>query len=166
MENYGNNFKLILQTYPRYLLFYPTELQNRFIQNRFPSNKLKQEQLRNKKCFFCCSETIGSRNLFHYAIRSYINERKSIDNFNDNDLEEIIQSKNALKNAEALKNTNQDATKTNNIAENNPVQQKISMVDLETALSYMLRREIPRIKHIQGESYDALLHWLNVLVKV
>jgi hypothetical protein len=65
-----------------------------------------------------------------------------------------------------LKNSNQDATKTNNIAENNPVQQKISMVDLETALSYMLRREIPRIKQIQGESYDALLHWLNVLVKV
>jgi len=65
-----------------------------------------------------------------------------------------------------LKNSNQDATETNNIAENNPVQQKISMVDLETALSYMLRREIPRIKQIQGESYDALLHWLNVLVKV
>ncbi len=40
------------------------------------------------------------------------------------------------------------------------------MLDLETALSYMLRREIPRIKQIQGETYDALVHWLNVLVKV
>ncbi len=40
------------------------------------------------------------------------------------------------------------------------------MVDLETALSYMLRREIPRIKEIQGEIYDTLVHWLIILNKV
>lgn len=44
--------------------------------------------------------------------------------------------------------------------------QKLSMVDFETALSYMLRREIPRTKEIQGEIYDALVHWLIVLTKV
>jgi hypothetical protein len=113
-----------------------------------------------KKQFCYSSDIIGSRNLFYYAIRSYINERKSIDNFDDKDLQDIIQSKNALKNADALKNSNQDAVKANNPAE------KLNMVDLETALSYMLRREIPRIKLIQGENYDALIHWLDVLVKV
>ena len=44
--------------------------------------------------------------------------------------------------------------------------QRINMVDLETALSYMLRREIPRIQEIQHETFDALVHWLNVLVQV
>ena len=89
-----------------------------------------------------------------------------IDNFDDKDLEDIIQSKNALKNAEALKNSKQDTVKENNPADNNIAQEKLNMVDLETALSYMLRREIPRLKLIQGETFDALLHWLNVLVKV
>jgi hypothetical protein len=40
------------------------------------------------------------------------------------------------------------------------------MMDLEAALSYMLRREIPRIKELRGEVYDALVHWLIVLTKV
>ncbi len=52
------------------------------------------------------------------------------------------------------------------MVEKNIVHPKISMVDLETALSYMLRREIPRIKEIQGATYDALLHWMHVLTKV
>ncbi len=65
-----------------------------------------------------------------------------------------------------MKNSNQDVVESNNIAENDIVQQKVNMVDLETALSYMLRREISRMKQIQGETYDALVHWLNVLVKV
>ena len=112
------------------------------------------------------SENIGSRNLFNYAIRSYIHERKSIDNFDDRDLEEIIHSKNALKNAETLKKSNSNDKETNEVVEKNTLHQKINMVDLETALSYMLRREIPRIKEIQGEAYDTLLHWLHVLTKV
>jgi hypothetical protein len=75
-------------------------------------------------------------------------------------------SKNALKNAEILKNSNQDNKEINDGTEENISQQKVNMLDMETALSYMLRREIPRMKQIQGEPYDALVHWLNVLVKV
>lgn len=52
------------------------------------------------------------------------------------------------------------------MVEKNTIQQKVNMLDLETALSYMLRREIPRIKEIRGEVYDALVHWLIVLTKV
>jgi hypothetical protein len=43
---------------------------------------------------------------------------------------------------------------------------KVNMMDLETGLSYMFRREIPQMKEIQGESYDSLLQWLTVLTKV
>jgi len=116
--------------------------------------------------FFYSSENIGSRNLFNYAIRSYIHERKCIDNFDDRDLEEIILSRNALKNAETLKKSTLNEKETNDVVEKNSAHQKINMVDLETALSYMLRREIPRIKEIQGATYDALLHWMHVLTKV
>lgn len=43
---------------------------------------------------------------------------------------------------------------------------KINMFDIETGLSYMLRGEISRMKQIQGEPYDALVNWLNILAKV
>ena len=94
----------------------------------------------------------------NYAIRSYVHKSKCIDNFDDRDLEEIIHSKNALKKSE-VKGTKEVQGA---VVEN----QKLNMVDLETALSYMLRREVPRIKMIYGETYDALLHWLIVLTKV
>lgn len=94
----------------------------------------------------------------NYAIRTYIHEKKAIENFDDNDLEEIIESKNALNNAEAIKNENKPNVDID--------EQKINMLDLETALSYMLRKEIPRMKEIQGDAYDSLIHWINVLVKV
>jgi len=94
----------------------------------------------------------------NYAIRTYIHEKKAIENFDDNDLEEIIESKNALNNAETIKNENKPNVDID--------EQKINMLDLETALSYMLRKEIPRMKEIQGDSYDSLIHWINVLVKV
>lgn len=104
--------------------------------------------------------------MFNYAIRSYIHQRKSIDNFDDRDLEEIIVSRNALKETDG----NKDAIQANNriipLANSNIDFKKVNMVDMETALSYMLRREIPRTKQIQGETYDALVHWLNILVKV
>ena len=122
--------------------------------------------MEQKHLIFYCSGIIGSRNIFNYAIRLYIQDRQSIDNFDDRDLEEIIASKNALKNAQAIKDSNRDKKDTNNAAENNAIGKKVNMVDLETALSYMLRREIPRMKQIQGEAYDALVHWMNVLVKV
>ncbi|CAF1198762.1 unnamed protein product [Adineta steineri] len=111
------------------------------------------------------NENMGSRNLFNYAIRSYIHEKKCIDDFNDRDLEEIIHSKNALKNADKLKISDTDEKKPDDVVETSTTSEKLSMVDLETALSYMLRREIPRIKEIQREAYDALLHWLTVLIK-
>jgi len=94
----------------------------------------------------------------NYAIRTYIHEKKAIENFDDNDLEEIIESKNALNNAETIKNENKPNVDID--------EQKINMLDLETALSYMLRKEIPRMKEIQGDAYDSLIHWINVLVKV
>ncbi|CAF1622204.1 unnamed protein product [Adineta ricciae] len=103
------------------------------------------------------NENLGSRNLLNYAIRSYVHKSKCIDNFDDRDLEEIIHSKNALKKSE-VKGTNE--------VQGAAVENKnLNMVDLETALSYMLRREVPRIKMIYGETYDALLHWLIVLTK-
>lgn len=89
-----------------------------------------------------------------------------IDNFDDRDLEEIIHSKNALKNAENMKKNMQDNKETNDQVTTNSPSSKITMVDLETALSYMLRREVPRIKIIKDETYDALVHWLTVLSKV
>ena len=110
------------------------------------------------------SENIGSRNLFNYAIRSYVHQRKCLDNFDDRDLEEIIVSKNALKSSQAVKKSEEKAP--SEVAMADAANQKLSMVDLETALSYMLRREIPRMKEIQSEAYDALLHWLTVLTKV
>lgn len=94
----------------------------------------------------------------NYAIRTYVHEKKAIENFDDNDLEEIIESKNALNNAETIKNENKPNVDID--------EQKINMLDLETALSYMLRKEIPRMKEIQGDAYDSLIHWINVLVKV
>ena len=81
-------------------------------------------------------------------------------------MDEIISGKSALKNEEKLKEEKQNDKDPHAIKETNILQQKLSMVDLETALSYMLRREIPRTKQIQGETYDALVHWLNVLTKV
>jgi hypothetical protein len=65
-----------------------------------------------------------------------------------------------------VKQTNQDKKEMHETDDKNVAQQKLNMVDLETALSYMLRREIPRTKEIQGESYDALVQWLDVLIKV
>ena len=104
------------------------------------------------------SDHIGHRNRLNYAVRSYIHQHQSIENFDDRDLEEIILSKNALKIGDSKKLEHLE-----NITSN---QQRVNMVDLEVALSYMLRREIPRLKEIQGETYDALVHWLLVLTKV
>ncbi|CAF0990847.1 unnamed protein product [Rotaria sordida] len=111
------------------------------------------------------NEKIGSRNLLNYAIRSRIRQTQFIDNFDDTDLEEIIQSRNALENMKKKKKSNQNNKEINNVLNKNINDQKISMVDLETSLSYMLRREIPRVQEIRGETYDALVHWLIVLTK-
>ncbi|CAM2697009.1 unnamed protein product [Rotaria socialis] len=111
------------------------------------------------------NENIGSRNLFNYAIRSYIRQRKYIVNFDDRDLEEIILSRNALKNAETKLISYKKNAQINLPVDNIIINQKISMIDFETALSYMFRREIPRIQEIRGEAYDALIHWLVVLIK-
>ncbi|CAF3331192.1 unnamed protein product [Rotaria sp. Silwood1] len=110
-------------------------------------------------------ENIGSRNLFNYAIRSYIRQGQFIDNFDDRDLEEIIQSKNALENIDKKRKPYQDNKEKDNVLNKHIIHQKISMVDFETSLSYMLRREIPRVQEIHGETYDALIHWLIVLTK-
>lgn len=110
------------------------------------------------------SATIGSRNAFNYAIRSYIHQKNSIDNFNDQDLEEIIASRNALREAEQKEIIRRNQT--NSTKDDEVIQMKVNMFDIETALSYMLRGEIPRTKQIQGETYDALVNWLSMLAKV
>lgn len=46
------------------------------------------------------------------------------------------------------------------------VHSKVNMVDLELALSHMFRDEVPQMKQIRGEAYDALVKWLTVLTKV
>lgn len=55
---------------------------------------------------------------------------------------------------------------TNSTKDDEVIQMKVNMFDIETALSYMLRGEIPRTKQIQGETYDALVNWLSMLAKV
>ncbi|CAF4676541.1 unnamed protein product, partial [Rotaria magnacalcarata] len=56
--------------------------------------------------------------------------------------------------------------KTDEIDDNSTVYRKVNMVDLELALSYMFREEVPQMKDIQGKAYDALVQWLSVLTKV
>ena len=109
------------------------------------------------------SDTVGNRNRFNYAIRSFIHKGRYIENFDDRDLEEIIRSKNPTAAVGNKREFNQEPA---DHADPKTTPGKINMVDLETALSYMLRRDIPRVKEIQGEVYDALLHWLIVLNKV
>jgi hypothetical protein len=110
----------------------------------------------------------ANRNLFNYAIRSYIHQTKSIANFDNDDLKETIQDKNALRNAQANQKLAQmnNNNLTDDIRDKNTIYQKIHIIDLEFALSYMLRQEIPQIEDIQGEAYRALSQWLTVLTKV
>lgn len=84
---------------------------------------------------------------------------------NDEEMDEAVLSKNVLHSDHAR--DKQTPNGHDNAYQNRLIRrQKLSMVDLETALSYMLRREIPRYKDIRGEAYDALVHWLIVLTKV
>jgi len=112
------------------------------------------------------SENVDNRNLFNSAIRSYIHKTKSIDNFDDQEFEEIIQSKNALKNTEKKQKLIQNNNLTDDIRDKNTIHRKVHMIDLELALSYMFRQEIPQIEDIHGETYNALVQWLTVLTKV
>lgn len=109
-----------------------------------------------------------NRNLFNYLIRSYIHQTKVVDNFDNDDLKEIIQNKNVLKNAQAnqqLVQMNKNNL-TDDIRDKNTIYQKVHIVDLEFALSYMLRQEIPQLEDIHGEAYHALSQWLTVLTRV
>ena len=107
----------------------------------------------------------GTENRYAHAIRSYISKHNLIPNIDERELEEISLSQNVLQNSDTRnKDTKSDHV---NAYQNRLLRhQKLSMVDFETALSYMLRREIPRTKEIQEDAYDALLHWLIVLTKV
>ena len=55
---------------------------------------------------------------------------------------------------------------TTKAAHSNVFVQKVNMIDLESALSYMLRHEVSRTKIINRSSYEALVQWLTVLVRV
>jgi hypothetical protein len=112
------------------------------------------------------SHSVGNRNLFNYAIRLYIQKTKLIVNFDNDDLAEIISSKNALKNIQINQKLLPNKTVTDDVIDKNTIHRKVNMVDLELALSHMFREEIPQMKRIQGESYTALVQWLTVLTKV
>ena len=104
--------------------------------------------------------------MFNHAIRSYIHKTKSIDNFDDHDFEEIILSRNALKAAAVKRNIAKNKRIMDDNIDKDTIHRKVNMIDLELALSHMFRQEIPQTKEIQGEKYDALVHWLTVLTKV
>jgi hypothetical protein len=112
------------------------------------------------------SNSGANRNLFNYAIRSYIHKTNSIPNFNNDDLKELISSKNALINTEKDRKLVQNQNIPDDIIDKNTIHLKVNMVDLELALSHMFREEIPHMKSIKGERYDALVQWLTVLTKV
>ena len=40
------------------------------------------------------------------------------------------------------------------------------MLDLESGLNYMLRHELGKMEVIEGEGFQILKQWLNVLAKV
>jgi hypothetical protein len=105
----------------------------------------------------------GSRNLFNYAIRSYILQTKSIENFDNDDIKEIIQSKKSQAKQQLAQINN---NLTDDIRDKDTIYRKIHFIDLELALSYMLRHEIPQNEDIQGEAYRVLIQWLTVLAKV
>lgn len=115
---------------------------------------------------FLCSDNANYRNLFNHAIRSYIQKTKSIDNFDDHDFEEVILSRNALKDAVTKQKIVRKKNVMNDNIDKNTIHRKVNMVDLELALSHMFRQEILQVKEIRGEKYYALVHWLTVLVKV
>ncbi|CAF2870317.1 unnamed protein product [Rotaria sp. Silwood2] len=111
------------------------------------------------------SKNIDYRNLFNNAIRSYIHKTNYIENFDDLDFEKVILSKNALKNTETKQKIARNKNVTDEILDKNTIYRKVNMVDLELALSYMFREEVPQMKEIHGEAYDALLQWLTILTK-
>ena len=98
---------------------------------------------------------------FNVAIRSYMNETKSLEHFDHREFEEIILSKNALRKAEK----EQKMAKNKNVTQN-AFHRPVTMVDLELALVHMFRREIPQQTVIRAEAYDALVQWLMILTKV
>lgn len=113
------------------------------------------------------SANVVYRTAFNHIIRSYIHEKKLVKTFNDKDFQDVIDGKNALEDARL----HQQSAKANDnftdeIRDKNTVHQKVNMIDLEVALSYMFRQEIPQIEDIRGEPYDALVQWLTVLTKV
>src|SRR5271168_3999737 len=52
------------------------------------------------------TNNIGNRNLFNYVIRSYIHQTKSVDNFDNDDIKEIIRYKNAQANQQRAQMNN------------------------------------------------------------
>ncbi|CAF1366680.1 unnamed protein product, partial [Didymodactylos carnosus] len=112
--------------------------------------------------FLFISRDVGKRNLFNYALRTYIRKHPTlIQNYNDDDLEEIILRKKALKN----KNEVVTATKQQKSINNESDIKKVYMLDMESGLDFMLRREICKINEINNDAYNALVKWLTVLVK-
>ena len=105
----------------------------------------------------------GSRNLFNYLIRSYIHQTKSIENFDNDDIKEIIESKNAQAKQQLTQINN---NLTDEIRDKDTIYRRMHYIDFESALSYMFRYEVPQIEELRGEAYRALVQWLTVLTKV
>lgn len=97
---------------------------------------------------------VNSRQFFKELILSYVQEQNLIDHFQ----------------IDIPRTTSQPISTQPNVLDDTrdqfTVHKKIHMLDLELALSYMFRYEIPQADRIQGSAYTALKQWLNVLIKV
>ncbi|CAF0981773.1 unnamed protein product, partial [Didymodactylos carnosus] len=112
------------------------------------------------KTLSLANKSIDKHNLFNYVLRSYIRAQSNlIQNYNDDELEEIILRKKML-------NTNNTVTtRKQEIIIDKSNTEKVYMVDLECGLDYMLRREICKMKELKNDVYIDLVKWLTVLAK-
>jgi hypothetical protein len=90
-----------------------------------------------------------------------------LENFDEQEWEDIMFNRQLLKNAEVRNKLDQQTSivqETSIDIQTNP--RKMNMIDLELALFHMFRQEIPLLRHIRDEAYNALVQWLLVLTKV
>lgn len=97
---------------------------------------------------------INSRQFFKQLISSYIQDKNLIDHFQVNIPQTTSQIISAKPNI------------SDEIRDQFTVHKKLHILDLELALSYMFRYEIPQIDRIHGATYTSLKQWLSVLIKV
>lgn len=117
-------------------------------------------------------ERIDSRNhsanmAYRTSFTNIIHEKNLIKTVTDPPIKDMIDGKTVLEDAQLRQQVlTKNENITDEIRDQNTVHKKVNMIDLELALSYMFRQEIPQLEDIRGEAYDALVQWLTVLTKV